>query len=249
MIKQIFKFIITVIRYFLGTIIIVCGIIGLIYFLHTIVTGNVEINRIITTSFLILLLFGIGTCFFLPEIKQSSRKKGLRKFELKSAAQLKPYLEAIVFKKSLPTITPSIFLKENEEAYLEEFTVFSQPKSHTIRYGGAVRVAKGVYIGGTLPQHVYAIVEIDRGKLILTNKRIIFNGDHTTKTINLEEIISVDVYENCISIAQERKEKEAIFLTDKPMVWKVLIHYLKTGNLPPEIKIDSVIQDETKIVK
>ena len=244
MVRQIIKLIIKTIRYVLGTSIIILGIFA-IYRFNTYPKKDLDITNTIIISLLILACFVFGIYFFLPEIKQYIRKKKQKEFESQLVEQLKPYVETIVFKKPLPTITPSIFLKENEEAYIEEFTTFSQPKSHTIRYGGGMRVAKGVYIGGTLPQHVYAIVDIDKGELILTNKRIVFNGNHTTKTIDLEKIISVDVYKNYISIAYEGKEKEAMFSTTKPWVWKVLIYYLKTGSIPPELKIETVQSNTT----
>jgi hypothetical protein len=231
MIKDIVKFIIKLIRYTISIAIFILGIYSLI------ISNRKNLVELFIFS---IICFIFSIIFLIPDIKQKLRKIKQQKEYLKLIEQLKPYVETIIFKKPLPTIQPTIFLKDNEEAYIEEDSTFSQSKTYTVRYGGAVRITRGVYIGGTVPKYNSVITPIDHGKLILTNKRIVFNGEHTTKTIELDKIVAVDIYKDCFSISLEGKEKEFIFSTKQPWLWKVLIYYLKTGQLLPELKIETI---------
>lgn len=231
-------YILNIIRWVIGGIIVVMGILGILSYLFS----DVRSDEFGITSIVILF---IGLCFYIPEIISVFKKrkqKILKKELLQEVIEVVKTLEEHkVFQKPLPTIsTSSIFLKKDEEAYLEENVVFSEPRKHTLRYGGAMRITRGVYIGGTLPKIVDVITKVDEGSLVLTNKRIVFNGVHHTKSIDLEKILSVDAYSDGIAVGVEGKEKESIFSVRNPLKWRIWIYYLKTGNFPPEIKIEEV---------
>lgn len=191
-----------------------------------------------------IIFFVIGICFFIPDIvyvikrHRTTKELQIRTEEVTNLAKI--LLENKYFQKEIPTIAFSVFLKDDEKAYIEETTKLYQPHRHTVRYAGAIRGVKGVYIGESIPKIYNVVIPIDSGTLILTNKWLIFNGISHTKSIEIDKIISVDILEDAISVAEEGKEKENIFYVWNPLMWKTWIFYLRTGWLPPETKVDVI---------
>jgi len=181
------------------------------------------------------------------ELQESEKRKAIIQSK---ANEVKGYFDLVNREKKLPTIDTYIMLKKDEVGYLQDsvrlFELRAARKS--TRGGGAVRVAKGVYIGGTsgISRSFDELREIDSGRLILTNQRIIFDGNNNTRDIKLDKIISVAEYIDGIEIAIEGKAKSQTYIgMSNPYLWKTLIYYIRqipeSGELPTadiEAKLD-----------
>ena len=53
--------------------------------------------------------------------------------------------------------------------------------------------------------------DIDRGTLVLTNKRLIFIGSKRTTNIDLRKIISITAYKDGIASQRENKQKTDVY--------------------------------------
>lgn len=115
---------------------------------------------------------------------------------------------------------PPIILKKNEEACVV-FGGITLMESRAVRQtrggyaGPTIRVAKGVSFRlGSVAARSESHEElrnIDKGTLVLTNKRLIFMGSKRTTNIDLRKIISVTAYKDGIASQRENKQKTEYF--------------------------------------
>ena len=118
-----------------------------------------------------------------------------------------------------------VILKKNENlSIIMDNISLQEPRAvrqTQAAYGGpTIRVAKGVSfrLGGASARSESheEIRVIDQGKLILTNKRLIFIGSKRTVNINLKKIMAVQAYRDGIESQRENKQKPEYFTgTDK----------------------------------
>ena len=126
---------------------------------------------------------------------------------------------------NLPTENCPIILKKNEEALivLPNITL-KEPRSVRTSLGGyagpTIRITKGfsIKLGGVSSRSISheEIKIIDKGTLTITNKRLIFTGLVKTLNYNLNKILSINEFNDGISIQRENKQKPEYFIgTDK----------------------------------
>lgn len=169
-----------------------------------------------------------------------SRKKSRQESEVKNmtiTANKMADFEKAYQAQRLPEINTGMTLKKGESAYLNEdvklFELRTARKS--TRGGGGMRVAKGVFIGGTTgtSRGFDELKEIDTGSMLLTNQRLIFSGKNNTRDIKLEKIIDIKEYTDGITISAEGKSKNQTYTgMANPYLWKALINVLQ--KLPPD---------------
>ncbi len=90
--------------------------------------------------------------------------------------------------------------------------------------GGAVRVVKGVYVGGSQSESHGELRTIDQGELLLTSQRLIFNGDFKHIEFKLDKITSVEEMEDAVEVGASNLKKVQIFVLSGPHAWT---EYLK----------------------
>ncbi|MDD4062764.1 MAG: hypothetical protein PHV25_03305 [Candidatus Pacebacteria bacterium] len=159
------------------------------------------------------------------------------------------YINKVKEGKSLPVIIPSISLEKNEEAFLEEETKLIETRAIRKHTGGmkgiGFRVAKGVYLGsgsrsGTSESH-QEWRTIDSGSLIITNKRIVFNGSKENRNIPIKKIISISSTHDHIEVAVEARSKTIIFPVKNSYIWGAVINIVKRTDNPlnlDDMKLD-----------
>lgn len=193
---------------------------------------------------IILLIVSIVIYFFISksQTKQAEHKKDIINQRVNA---VKEYFNRVNQEKRLPVINTYIMLKEGESACLQENVRLLETRKVTIsnRGGGAVRVMKGVYIGGTSGKSRShdELREIDSGHLILTNKRVVFDGQTNTRDFKLDKIISVSEFYDGIEMAIEGKSKSLIFTgISNPFMWKTLVTFIRQIPASGELPIASV---------
>ena len=174
---------------------------------------------------LIIIIAGI-VWFAVQSNKQAEEEK--KALTNRQTQEVKNYLEKAKEADTLPEIKTHILMKVGERAFLQDNVKLLELRKVTKsqRGGGAVRVMKGVYIGSSrgTSRSYDELREIDQGFLILTNKRIIFDGGTNTRDFKLDKIISVSPAFDGIEIAIEGKTKSLILTgMPNPMMWATLI--------------------------
>ncbi len=84
-------------------------------------------------------------------------------------------------------------------------------------YGGpSLKVAKGLYfrLGGFNAESEAheKLTDIDRGELILTNKRLVFSGSMESLDIGLKKILQVKPYSDAFAISRESRKRVLYFV-------------------------------------
>lgn len=103
--------------------------------------------------------------------------------------------------------------------YAVSDVIFSEPRSvreTSGRYGGpSIRIAKGMTwrMGGfkSSSESHEELRNIDTGTLTITNKRLVFSGAVKNITVDLKKLVSLEPYEDGISISKEGKASPAYF--------------------------------------
>ncbi len=111
----------------------------------------------------------------------------------------------------------TIILKKKEKLYVTLLNIsLLEPRAvRTGGYGGSsVRLAKGLYfrVGGFKAESHEELRNIDQGTLTLTNKRIVFSGNKKTINVNLKKVISINPYNDGISIRRDGFSKTQYFV-------------------------------------
>lgn len=191
----------------------------------------------------IIVLVIIGKALMGKSKKSSQLEK-----TYSNVTELQQFIDAVKANGKIPTIKTSLILKNDEEAYLEDFVklyeIRSASKSDRLYVGG--RVMKGLFAGGStgVSRRFDELREIDSGKIVLTNKRIIFDGKFNNRIMELDKIISIELYDDGFEISTEDKRQSQLYGGIKnPFLWKNLVTgIIKTkGILNASLNDDEVI--------
>lgn len=116
--------------------------------------------------------------------------------------------------------SPVILKKDETISIIMENIKLQEPRAvrqtHAAYGGPTIRVAKGVSfrLGGASARSEShdEIKLIDQGKLVLTNKRLIFIGTKRTINIDLRKIMAIEAYKDGIESQRENKQKPEYFI-------------------------------------
>lgn len=191
----------------------------------------------------ILLLVGIIiviVIYYKPKKGDNHNNMRINGQQDRLITEAQEYCDLIYSQQQVPVVSADIILNKNEQAYLCDQVAYFEHRSVTVstRGGGAIRVAKGVYIGGTkgVSRGEQELKLIDDGFLCITNKRVIFNGTSVTKVYALDKIMGFRTTPDGIWISYDGKEKKPLFRYVKnPYIWVVLLNVLKKVNDGEEI--------------
>jgi len=115
----------------------------------------------------------------------------------------------------LPTVDTNVMLKRGEAAFYSAPTALFETRAvrHSAAGHGGIRVARGVWIGGTRgkAESHQEWRRIDDGHLTVTNQRIIFDGGKTNRTVPLDKLISCDTNIGEAEISASNRQKSMVF--------------------------------------
>ena len=113
----------------------------------------------------------------------------------------------------LPEITPDINIQKSEKLHFSTYVHWLEERKVVKRRNFAgptarIKLAKGVYYRlGSLRVNNMSKDEwqrIDSGQIYLTNKRLIFMGAKTNKTIRINTVLAINPFSNGVDIQKER---------------------------------------------
>ena len=116
-----------------------------------------------------------------------------------------------------------IIVQSDEKPHWYSIAKLLEERAVRRSVGGAVRIIKGVYVGGSQSESHGQLKEIDEGYLLLTNKRLIFNGNMRNVEYQLNKIVVVDETECGIEIAVSNKNKVQLFVVTEPHKWATYV--------------------------
>lgn len=134
---------------------------------------------------------------------------------------------------NLPHLIPptGLLLKKDEFVVLCDDTAnYCKEKTKTEYYGGggSVRISKNITLRGGkgVPVVREYIAVLDTGRLVLTNKKIIFTGRSKSTTIPLSKIADITTYNDAISLVKEGVQTRPIFSEIDGIAWTLAIQAL-----------------------
>lgn len=179
-------------------------------------------------------------------LDQEKRKSGVSgespELQQYKIQQVRDYFSEIQRTKQLPIKHTNLLLKEGEFAYFIENNVkFHESRSvrTTIHAGGGKGLGLGIFIGGGMSSSssMPVLQHLDTGSLVITNRRLIFDGAQSTKNYKLADILTVEHYTDAIEVGLDNLKKSQVFSgMYNPFFWRALIVYVSqipsSGELP-----------------
>jgi hypothetical protein len=127
----------------------------------------------------------------------------------------------------LPVIQdPPVILQDGELGVLMAKSQLMEERAVRRAGYGGIRVARGVWIGGSQSEPHGELRTIDSGTLVLTNQRLVFLGTLRTSEIPLKKIVSITRWLDAIQINMSGRQKAQLFSVDNPLIWESLIKRL-----------------------
>ena len=181
---------------------------------------------------MLVVLLAIVVFFFVLDAIRSYMNKGKSEDRVKRmATDAKMFFASLEHRSRLPTMAVDIVLKSGEFGIFQEPSILYESRSYRVFGGGATRVA-GVYIGGGASEAQQRLKEIDSGKIILTNQRLVFDGQLENRVLNLKDVVSATPWTDAIEVGSSRKQKSQIYTVENPLIWAPMIQMLASGKLP-----------------
>lgn len=157
------------------------------------------------------------------KINEEKKKKELKAAELQHEKDINSFISKL--QKGMINIntgdySPIIPQKNEKTSIIMNNISLLEPRSvrnYSGAYGGpTIHVAKGVSfrlggVSGHSESHE-EIKPIDKGTLVLTNKRLIFIGTKRTTNIDLRKIVAIKPYKDGIESQRSNKQKSEYFV-------------------------------------
>ncbi len=143
------------------------------------------------------------------------RRKSEQARKATKLAEAQEFFAQLERSRSLPAVNTNILLKTGELAfYFAETNLYETRAVRHYQSGHTgVRVAKGVYVGGSSGRSSSSQEwsKIATGCLAVTNKRVFFNGGGQDRVIPLSKIVSVNSSISEVEISVEGRQKSMVF--------------------------------------
>ena len=135
-------------------------------------------------------------------------------------------LDLCVKTNSLPkanVVGLKIILKPGEQSHWYSSSRLMEERAIRRSHGGAVRIMKGVYVGGSQSESHGELRAIDNGSLLLTNQRLIFNGGFKNIEYQLSKIVSIEEYKDAVEIGSSNRQKVQLYVVEEPHKWAIFV--------------------------
>ena len=186
-----------------------------------------------------VLLFVTVVVVIAQQYQQKAKAKQQGELKERLQVQARNFAADVQRTRALPTATTSIILKPGEAAFYSAPSALYETRAVRNYQAGhaGVRVAKGVWIGGTSGRSVSTQqwAKIDTGLLTVTNQRVIFDGGQQDRTIPLKKIVSVNAGLTAIELSAEGRQKTMVFDADNPIILAAVIRICCQVNSPSDL--------------
>jgi hypothetical protein len=136
---------------------------------------------------------------------------------------------AVQARGGLPAIETQLILKENEHGLLEEESALMETRAYRVYGGAGTRIGR-LYVGGGRSESHQRLKLIDEGTLTLTTKRLVFDGSHENRNVQLSQVLSVRPWADAIEVSTQRRAKSQVYRVRNPLIWMAAIEAVASGN-------------------
>jgi hypothetical protein len=141
--------------------------------------------------------------------------------------------------RSLPSVFTNIILKKSEVAYFNESSKLHETRAvrhHQSGFAG-FRVMKGVYVGGSKGKSTSTQewTHIDDGTLVVTNKRIVFDGFSQNRSFDLKKVLSVSQGTDALEVSIEGRQKSVVFNCSNSIICATIIQICAQTENPSDL--------------
>jgi hypothetical protein len=175
-----------------------------------------------------LLLFVL--IYIIKAVNSQTAKKEIEERQKRNRDEAYRFFVDIEQQKTLPGTQVDVVLKEGEIGVFQEPSVLLETRAYRV-YGGAGTRIGGIYVGGGASESHQRLREIDSGILVLTNQRLIFDGQHESRSVNVSDVISANAWSDAIEISSSRRQKSQICTVQNPIIWAEMIQMLASGKV------------------
>ena len=135
----------------------------------------------------------------------------------------------------LQTVYTNVSLPDGEGCYYECQCEWYEMRRVTksVSYRGtstSIKIVKGLryHIGSVTPSRITndELIKIDSGRLIITNKRLIFNGRMKNVNVGFGKILSITPYSDAVEIIKDSGKSPTIKCTDPDILARILLKIL-----------------------
>jgi len=195
-------------------------------------------NSSIGILFVTILVTGIIATVAVVNAKKRREKRALL------VKQAQEFIDGVKQKLTLPVVSTDIMLKPGENAVYSSPSVLYETRAvreyHAVHSG--VRVAKGVYIGGTSGRSLSTQqwAKLDTGCLTITNKRVVFVGTKEERAFPLDKVISVDPNLTAIVVSVEGRQKAMAFEVGNSLIVMTIIRIASKTIDPSNVSGDKI---------
>ncbi len=179
----------------------------------------------------VLELLGLAALLFVVQIVRSywaRQKAKVRAQAMRKEAE--SFFRDLELRKKLPAVSVEIVLKQGEVGIFQEPSILYETRPYRIYGGGGTRI-RGIYIGGGASESHQRLRQIDQGKLILTNQRLVFDGQSENRATNLKDIISASAWSDAVEISSSKRQKSQIYAVGNPIIWAQVVQTFASGNI------------------
>ncbi|MGH7826681.1 MAG: hypothetical protein ACREQ7_16100 [Candidatus Binatia bacterium] len=159
-----------------------------------------------------------------------AKTKEVEERQRRNREQAQRFFTGLQGRETLPVTQVSVVLKEGELGVFEEPSVLFETRAYRLYGGGGTRL-RGIYLGGGASESHQRLREIDSGTLVLTNMRLIFDGEHENRSLNLSEVLSANPWSDAVEISSSRRQKSQIYAVRNPIIWAQMIQLLASGKI------------------
>jgi hypothetical protein len=170
---------------------------------------------------LLVLVLGIaGVTWSIRRLLANQKRERL-------ADEARRYMRAVKRRGSFESVSTHAHLKRGEVAIYSEqaFLYETRAVRHYASGRVGVRIMKGVWIGKSRGRSMSTpeLTCIDDGNLIVTSKRLLFDGTHTNRAVALDDIMSTNCGLDYVEIASSRRQKSMIYTVPNPLLLTVMV--------------------------
>lgn len=189
----------------------------------------------------IVILIAVGVVVLIGLAFGVSLSSARRKREHKAQlfAEARQFVENIQHCKSLPVAATHLILKSGEVAFYSAACALYETRAVRQFTSGStgVRIAKGVYIGGTkgYSTSTQEWTQIDNGILTVTNKRLVFDGGKADRAIALAKVLSVNSGLSGVEVSVENRQKSMVFGVPNPLIAAAIIRICSQVDDPQDL--------------
>lgn len=175
---------------------------------------------------LILIVFAaVGYGIYKWQAAESAK---LTQANLRSEAN--SFIDNLAETQSLPEISVNIVLKRGEKGILQEDSRLMETRAVRYSKGIGTRIGR-IYVGGARSESNQEYKEIDRGTLILTTQRLVFDGGSQSRATNVGDIMSVSPWQDAIEVSSTKRQKSQVYMVKNPLIWATMIKGLAEGTI------------------